>query len=99
MIKSITGIPEDNSGITSVTVPNALTDNTTYNWRARAYDGDRYGAWMDMATFSIHLSVTNITATIDFDPDTLNKKSCGKWVVVYIELPSGYIVNNIIHST
>jgi hypothetical protein len=68
-------------------------------WRARAYDGDRYGAWMDMATFSIHLSVTNITATIDFDPDTLNKKSKGNWVAVYIELPAGYNVNNIIISS
>ena len=99
LIKSITGIPQDNSGITSVTVPNALTDNTTYNWRARAYDGDRYGAWMDMAAFSIHLPVTNITATIDFDPNTLNKKSNGNWVTVYIELPAGYNVNNIIISS
>jgi len=51
-------------------------------WRARAYDGNRYGAWMDMAAFSIHLPITNITATIDFDPDTLNKKSKGNWVAV-----------------
>ena len=99
LIQSLTGIPQDNSGITSITVPNALTDNTTYNWRARAYDGDRYGAWMDMAAFSIHLPVTNITATIDFDPNTLNKKSNGNWVTVYIELPAGYNVNNIIISS
>src|SRR4030042_677987 len=95
LIQSITGIPQDNSGITSVTVPSALTDNTTYNWRARAYDGDRYGAWMDMAAFLVHLPVTNITATIDFDPDTLNKKSAGNWVTVYIEFPTGYDVANI----
>ena len=99
LIKSITGIPQDISGITSVTLSTPLTDNTTYNWRARAYDGDRYGAWMDMAAFSIHLPVTNITATIDFDPNTLNKKSNGNWVTVYIELPAGYNVNNIIISS
>ena len=99
LIKSITGIPQNVSGITSVTLSTPLTDNTTYNWRARAYDGDRYGAWMDMATFSIHLSVTNITATIDFDPNTLNKKSNGNWVTVYIELPAGYNINNIIISS
>ena len=95
LIKTITGIPQNISGITSVTMNTPLTDNTTYNWRARAYDGDRYGAWMDMASFSIHLPQTNITATIDFDPNTLNKKSKGTWVVVYIELPSGYNVSDI----
>jgi hypothetical protein len=95
LIQSITGIPQDISGITSVTLTTALSDNTTYNWRVRAYDGDRYGAWMDMATFSIHLPVTNITATIDFDPNTLNQKDNGKWVVVYIELPTGYKVSDI----
>lgn len=95
LIKSITGIPQDISGITSVTLITALTDNTTYSWRARAYDGDRYGAWMDMATFSVHLPVTNITATIDFDPNTLNQKSTGNWVTVYIELPSEHNVADI----
>jgi large repetitive protein len=70
-------------------------ENSIYYWRARAYDGDRYGAWMDMASFSIHLPSTNITATIDFDPNTLNKKSKGNWVTVYIELPAGYSVTNI----
>ncbi|MEW6417584.1 MAG: hypothetical protein AB1480_05620 [Nitrospirota bacterium] len=99
LIQSITGIPEDTSGITSITLTTALTDNTTYNWRARAYDRDRYGEWMDTAVFSIHLPATNITATIDFDPDTLNQKSCGKWVVVYIELPTGYNVSDIQNSS
>lgn len=36
-----------------------------------------------------------IPATIDFDPDTLNPKSSGKYVTVYIELPEGYDVNDI----
>ena len=31
-----------------------------------------------------------IPATIDFDPDTLNLKSEGKWITVYIELPVGH---------
>ncbi len=36
------------------------------------------------------------TATIvDFDPDTLNLKSKGKWVTVYIELPEDYDVSKI----
>lgn len=40
-----------------------------------------------------------ITAKIDFDPDTLNKKSQGRWVTVYIELPVGFNVTNIDVST
>lgn len=33
LVQSITTIPQDISGITSVTLPNALSDNTTYTWR------------------------------------------------------------------
>jgi hypothetical protein len=31
-----------------------------------------------------------IPGTIDFDPNTLNLKSIGQWVTVYIELPVGH---------
>jgi hypothetical protein len=99
LIHTITDIPENPAGITSVVVNTPLNDNTSYTWRANAYDGDRYGAWMEMASFSIHLPVLNITATIDFDPNTLNQTSNGKWVVVYIELPEGYDVADIDVST
>ena len=37
--------------------------------------------------------------TVDFDPDTLNLKSKGKVVTVYIELPEGYDVDDIDIST
>jgi len=40
-----------------------------------------------------------IVATIDFDPDTLNKKSGGKWITAYIELEEGYSVTLIDGST
>lgn len=40
-----------------------------------------------------------IEATIDFNPDTLNLKSKGKVVTVYIELPEGYDVEEIDIST
>lgn len=36
-----------------------------------------------------------IPAFVDFDPDTLNLKSKGQWVTVYLELPAGYNVNEI----
>jgi hypothetical protein len=50
---------------------------------------------MDMATFSVHQPVMNITATIDFDPNTLNRRSNGTWVVVHVELPEGYRIQDI----
>ena len=98
LVASFTGIAEDNSGITSFTIDSPLSDNTAYSWRARAYDGDRYGAWMDAGTFSIHLPVDSITATIDFRPRTLNKAGHGRWVLVFIELPDGYNVTGIDRS-
>lgn len=90
LVATLTGVYEGTSGITSATLNPVLPDNTLYQWRARAFDRDRYGPWTAMASFSIHIPQTNISATIDFDPDTLNKKSNGTWVVAYIELPSGY---------
>jgi cysteine-rich repeat protein/parallel beta-helix repeat protein len=41
--------------------------------------------------FTVMERVTGeLNADVDFDPDTLNRKSKGKWVTVYIELPEGY---------
>lgn len=39
------------------------------------------------------------TATIDFDPDTLNLTSGGKWGTCYIELPEDYNVEEIAPET
>jgi hypothetical protein len=39
--------------------------------------------------------VERLPATVDFDPDTLNLKSKGNYVTVYIELPRGYLVTQI----
>ncbi len=95
VVQSATGIAQDNSGVTSATPGTALTDNTVYQWRSRAYDGQLYGPWTNMASFTIHIPKTSINATINFDPDMLNKSSNGTWVVVYIELPAGYNVRDI----
>jgi len=46
-------------------------------------------------TASMILEVVSISATIDIDPNTINKKSGGQWVTVYIELPAEYDVKNI----
>jgi FG-GAP repeat len=37
----------------------------------------------------------HIEAIIDIDPDTLNMKSHGKWITVYITLPDGFDVGTI----
>jgi len=44
------------------------------------------------------LTIT-LLATMDFDPDTVNLKSKGKWITAYIELPEGYDVVDIDVST
>ena len=95
LVWTTTGIPQNASGITAVTVSPAISDNMAYTWRARAYDGDRYGAWMDMASFSTHMPSSNITVTIEVEPETLNRKSRGNWVTVEIELPRGYHAKDV----
>jgi hypothetical protein len=99
LVTSITNVPAGSSGITSVTLGTPLTDNTVYQWRARAHDGNLYGPWMAMASFTVHVSQVNVNATINFDPNTLNKKSNGNWVTVTIELPAGYKVADIAISS
>lgn len=44
-------------------------------------------------------SFLSTSATIDFDPDTLNLKSAGKWITCYIELSEGYSVEEIVPNT
>ena len=90
LVAASSGVPEGGSGVTAWSPEALLADNTLYQWRARAFDGDSYGPWTAMSSFTVHIPQTSVTATIDFDPDTLNKSSNGTWVVVYIEFPAGY---------
>lgn len=89
LVASISSVPGGISGKTSTTLTTTLSDNASYTWRARAFDGDRYGQWMNTASFKTHLAQSTITAEIEFDPQTLNKKSNGNWVNVKIGLPPG----------
>lgn len=95
LVTAINGVTGDSSGITRWTPGTPLADNSVYQWRARAYDGDSYGPWTAMASFTVHVPQTSINATVDFDPDTLNRASKGTWVVVYIELPAGYQASDV----
>lgn len=49
------------------------------------------GEAVDMGAFEYQI----VQALIDVDPDTLNKKSNGKWVTAYITLPEGLDVQDI----
>lgn len=95
LVSASAAVAGDASGITSWTSGTPLADNTLYQWRARAHDGDSYGAWTDMASFTVHIPKTSITATVHFDPDTLSRTSKGTWVVAYIELPQSHGVTDI----
>lgn len=50
-------------------------------------------------TCAIRVEAGTLEAEIDFDPDTLNPESRGKWVAVYIELPVGYDPRDINATT
>ncbi|MCJ2556651.1 MAG: hypothetical protein LN415_06025 [Candidatus Thermoplasmatota archaeon] len=51
------------------------------------------------AVWALNEGEVIVEADIDFDPDTLNLKSKGRWATVYIELPDGYDVGEIDAST
>lgn len=74
-----------------------LETETNYLVKVIATDGVNTGEDISENTFTILAGWTH--AKIDFDPDTLNLKSKGKWVTVYIEFPEGYDVADINVST
>lgn len=49
--------------------------------------------------YDLTATIGIIDATVDFNPNTLNQKSKGKWITVYIEFPEGFDVNDIDVST
>ena len=70
--------------------------------KAGAADGGTVAFFSDTATSRGNVfsaGVWYVTATIDFQPDTLNLKSGGCFVTVYIELPEGFSVKDIDVST
>ena len=58
-------------------------------------------AWSGCGTYGqvafnlIELYGGPVSATVDIDPDELNLDAGGKWITAYIELPTGYDVNDI----
>ncbi len=58
------------------------------------FRADRGGGYFLQGWFD-NLMIIDSEATVDIDPDTLNKKSRGRWVTCYIELPEGYDVRDV----
>lgn len=88
--------PSDGSVVLSFSAPGDgegdLAWDGAYLWLSRN--------WWDMI-FKIDVGVSPppVTANVDVDPDTLNLKSNGEFVTVYIELPVCYDVTSIDLST
>ena len=53
------------------------------------------GTYGQVAFNLIELYGGPVSATVDIDPDELNLDAGGKWITAYIELPTGYDVNDI----
>lgn len=66
-------------------MPGDLNEYLTEEFRSKEYWNPEYKPYLGV-TYAI-------PATIDLDPDTLEKKD--KWITAYIELPSGYSVEDI----
>ncbi len=59
-------------------------------------EGGCSNAWNTCADYDyINVDPIVIPASLDFEPDTINLKSKGKWVTSYIEFPEGYDVEDI----
>jgi hypothetical protein len=72
-------------------------------------DQEAFGVWLNRTKNEIrsggyntttdekHMNVyvSPVLATVNFDPDTLNVKSRGRWVTVYLELPDSYRASDI----
>jgi len=85
------GIAEPNLGTSTFTRLTIEIDGMAYV----IVRGDANFVLMDDLVTNAPDGSGPIQATIDFDPDTLNRKSKGKWVTVYIELQEGFDVNDI----
>jgi hypothetical protein len=72
-------------------------ENGTIEWQGRTmcpacacHEGTAF-----ISVVAAKRTVEKLEATVDIHPNTLNRKSKGRWVTAYIELPEGYNVEDI----
>ena len=80
---------------TSPNLKEVIPDAVTITGLQASACGWDYEGRIDNITVSGPSAPVVVAATIDFDPNTLNLKSHGRWVTSYIELPQGYNVADI----
>lgn len=68
MVVEAGGIAEG-TGTTSWQVPQELSENARYFWRARAFDGKLYGEWMSTAAFRVNTVDDPPSAPVPTNPD------------------------------
>jgi hypothetical protein len=71
-----------------------IATDSSQNVYIIGYSWDNY-SYYDFVTIKYYQEIPILQATINIDPDTLNLKSKGRWITVYITLPSGYEINDI----
>ena len=112
---TITSVEDGNATtFTATDIPTApgAVHQYTIDWTSLSHgeegvtvqvDSDGDGEFEDTFTADGELTydefMLQTATTIDFDPDTLNLQSKGKWVTVYTELPARYNVTEINVST
>lgn len=76
-------------------------ENGTIEWQGRTgcpgcacHEGPAF-----ISVVAVKKSEPVIEASIDIRPETLNRKSRGRWITAYVELPEGYDVGEIDVST
>jgi len=82
--------------------PGTGTASTYLNVTVVANDHDSVAPLEGRASFTLIVTPSGpvtVPASINIDPDTLNRGSNGKWITAYLELPFGYDPATILVST
>ncbi len=84
----------DGNYMGDIIAPYPFNPHKTFQWHQ-----DDVGTGDDGYLDNVKIREEKIIATIDIDPDTLNRGSKGKMITCYIELPESYDVKDIDAST
>jgi len=82
--------PQPAGSVEAFTVT-GLEPSSTYYFALKSADG--VPNWSGLSNGAV--GKTTVLASVDFDPETLNLKSKGKWVTAHVGLPEGYDVRKI----